>query len=189
MEINDQDKVSNGVNKQEGKAPHYSEDLKAHREFLESQISHVKWGATTLVVIAGVLIYFMVGRSTSDISDFAKAQVTEQIINYNIKTELQTELKNRIELVVSQEIEKTREVIKQRVGQEVQNILSDQSNIRGPKGDKGDGGELGPRGEAGPMGPIGERGSPGYNGTPGRNGRDGIFAEVPNAKGIGELIA
>jgi membrane-associated HD superfamily phosphohydrolase len=168
--------------------PNYSDDLRAHREFLESQISQVKWGATTLVAVAGVLIYFMVGRSTTDISDFAKAQVTEQIINYNIKSELQTELKRRTELVVSQEVEKAREVIKQRVGQEVQNILSDQSNIRGPKGDQGDPGVQGPRGEPGPVGAKGEQGAPGYNGAMGRDGRDGILAGAPKAKEVGELI-
>jgi len=166
-----------------------SVDLKAHRDFLQSQLAQVKWGVTTLVVVAGTLIYFMVGRSTSDINDFAKAQISEQIINYNLKNELQEQLKKRTNLVVDLEVENAKENIRTKVAEAVQEILADNGNVRGPQGDPGPIGPAGVRGEIGPPGPKGERGEPGLNGVPGKDGNDGVFSDLPTYSEIGKLVA
>ena len=161
--------------------PEFSNDLKEHREFLHAQLSQVKWGVTVIVFVAGAFIYFMVGQSTKDINEFAKAQISEQIINYNLKKELQEELHARTRVVVDQEIEKSRETISDGVGLAVQDILSDDKNIRGPTGDPGPRGPIGVRGEPGPAGPRGDRGESGTNGN------DGIYANLPGVEEIGAL--
>ena len=58
-----------------------AEDLQLHRDFLESQLRQVKWGVTTLVLLAGAAVYFIVGKSTSDLQQYAKEQVNERIVN------------------------------------------------------------------------------------------------------------
>jgi hypothetical protein len=106
----------------------FSEDAAKHREYLQNQLTQLKWTAGIIGAVLATAIVYFAGKSYSDLQKITETQVTSQIIDASIVGKI----KDRVTVSIDQAIssKETKDRIASAVGEQVKQALGEETAKR-----------------------------------------------------------
>jgi microcystin-dependent protein len=98
MSIDDKilDEINSAVTKEINKK--LLESLEKQREFLESQLKHVKWSVVIIVTVGISFFVWSFGKTTKDVEEEVRAIVTDKIITQKVQGEFDKRLQSQMDI-------------------------------------------------------------------------------------------
>lgn len=69
-----------------------SSEASEYRNYLQNQFQHLKWGIGLIVIASSIIFVFIFGKTAIELDDYAKAQVSDRVVDYKVKKEVQDRL-------------------------------------------------------------------------------------------------
>ena len=103
-----------------------SSEVQEHREFLQSQIKYVSWGAGILLTLTIALLGYYFGKSLPETKAQLLAAIDAKVIDYRIVETVKARLEERVDLAVDSVVssDSTRENIDAQVSMASATVVS-----------------------------------------------------------------
>lgn len=105
-----------------------STEATAQREHLEKQFAQLKWAVGVVTVIGAGMFAFFIGKTSSDVSAQARAQVEQRLIDYRINDDLRRQLEKTIDTLAT--AKPTTDRIQQAIQNKVSSLVTAESEGR-----------------------------------------------------------